>query len=154
MPQGFRTLILRNRSIDMLYWSRKRSSRRHSGEGRRTLRLSSIVGSAVLPYQWLFDLTGDTDIREYVELRRFESVSLHHVLQDTKISKCKWLEPEHADDKPKKHTNVTESLKRREIFEEFVFWYFNSFLLPLLSVGFLFSAAFGTESIVVSLHST
>ena len=87
-------------------------------------------------------------------MRRFESLSLHHVLQDIKISKCKWLEPEESpDDKSKQHTNVTESLKRREIFEEFVFWYFNSFLLPLLSVGFLFSVAFGTEGIVVSQRS-
>jgi len=58
-----------------------------------------------------------------------------------------------ANKKPKKkHTNVTDSLKRREIFEEFVFWYFNSFLLPLLSVGFLFSAASGTKGFVVSPH--
>lgn len=95
----------------------------------------------------------DTDIREYIELRRFESLSLHHVLQDIRISEFKWLEPERIDDKSKKHTNVTDSLKRREIFEEFVFWYFNSFLLPLLSVGPLFFVAFGTEVIVVSPHS-
>ena len=75
-------------------------------------------------------------------------MSLHHVLQDLKTSKCKWLGPECADDKPKKHTNVTDSLKRREIFEEFVFWYFNSFLLPLLSVGFSpFSATSDTKNI-------
>jgi len=64
------------------------------------------------------------------------------------------LEPERAGDKSKKHTNVTEYLKMREVFEEFVFWYFNSFLLPLLSVGFLFAAIFGTERIVVSPLST
>ena len=153
MVQGFRTLISHDRSIDMLYWSRKRSSRRHSGEGKRTSRLSSVVGNAVPCCQYLPDFTVDTDIREYIELRRFEFLSLHHVLQDIRISGCKWLEPEHIDDKPKKHTNVTDSLKRREIFEEFVFWYFNSFLLPLLSVGPLFSVAFGTEAIAVSLHS-
>jgi len=109
----------------------------------------------------------EIDIREFIELRRFETMSLHHVLQEIKISKCKWLEPvptddkheeqtnvARADEKPKKkHTNVTDSLKRREIFEELVFWYFNSFLLPLLSVGFLFSAAYGSKRIVVSPHS-
>ena len=153
MSRGFRTLIPRNRSIVMLYWSRKRSYRRRSGVGRRTLRLSSVVGGAVLPCKYYSDVIGDTDIREYIELRRFESLSLHHVLQDIRISECKWLELERADDKSKKHTNVTESLKRRQIFEEFVFWYFNSFLLPLLSVSFLFSITFCTEAIVVSPHS-
>lgn len=75
-------------------------------------------------------------------------MSLHHVLQDLKISKCKWLGPECTDDKPKKYTSVTDSLKRREIFEEFVFWYFNSFLLPLLSVGSsLLSTGSGTEDV-------
>lgn len=49
--------------------------------------------------------------------------------------------------------NVTDSLKRREIFEEFVFWYFNSFLLPLLSVSFFFTATSGTERLLVSPHS-
>jgi telomerase reverse transcriptase len=30
--------------------------------------------------------------------------------------------------------SVTDSLKRRELIEEFIFWYFDSFLLPLLRV--------------------
>ena len=86
-------------------------------------------------------------------------MSLHHVLQEIKVSKCNWLEPVPTNDKheeqtnvartddklKKKHTNVTDSLKRREIFEELAFWYFNSFLLPLLSVSFLFSTASGTK---------
>ena len=44
-------------------------------------------------------------------------------------------------------------LQRWEIFEEFVFQYFNSYRLPLLSVGPLFFVAFGAEAIVVSQHS-
>ena len=129
------------------------------------------MGPAVPGCERLSDLTGGTDIREFIQLRRFETVSLHHVLQDIKVSKCEWLEPACANDKSKKHvnaadkkhaivpdksqkhTNVTDSLKRREIFEEFVFWYFNSFLLPLLSVGFHFPVASGTKRIFVSPHS-
>jgi telomerase reverse transcriptase len=30
--------------------------------------------------------------------------------------------------------SVTDALKRRELLEEFLFWYFTSFLLPLLKV--------------------
>ena len=32
--------------------------------------------------------------------------------------------------------SVTDSLKRRELSEEFLFWYFDGFLIPLLKVGF------------------
>ena len=149
----FGVLTAHNRSTDMLCWSRKRLFRRPFGEGRKILRLSSVVGDVVLKYQYLPVLIGDTDIREFIELRRFETLSLHHVLQDIKISKCEWLKPACADSKSKEHTNVTDSLKRREIFEEFVFWYFNSFLLPLLSVGLLFPPASSTEKIVISPHS-
>jgi len=42
-----KVLIIHNRSIDTLYWSRKRSSQRRSGEGRRISRLSSVVRNAV-----------------------------------------------------------------------------------------------------------
>jgi hypothetical protein len=149
----FRTLTAYNRSIDTLYWSQKRSSPRRSGEARRTSRLSSVVGDVVLGCRWLSNLAWDADVREFIQLRRFENLSLHHVLQDIKVSKCEWLGPPRADGKSKKHINVTDSLKRREIFEEFVFWYFNSFLLPLLSVSFLSSPASGAKRTVVSLHS-
>ena len=117
------------------------------------MKLSNIVGNAVLSCRHLSDLIEGADVREFIELRRFETLSLHHVLQGIKISKCKWLGPPYTNDKSKERTNATDSLKRREIFEEFVFWYFSSFLLPLLSVGFLFSVASGTERIAVSPRS-
>jgi telomerase reverse transcriptase len=36
-----------------------------------------------------------------------------------------------------KHTRVpvTDALKRREMLEQFIFWYFDSFVLPLLKVS-------------------
>ena len=80
-------------------------------------------------------------------------VSLHHVLQDIKILKCEWLGPVRTEGKSKRRMNVTDFLKRREIFEDFVFWYFNSFLLPLLSVSSLFSTASTIDKVVTSLHS-
>jgi len=51
--ETFKVLIIHNRSIDMLYWSRKRSFQRHSGEGRRISRLSGVVRDAVLGCQHL-----------------------------------------------------------------------------------------------------
>ena len=122
--------------------------------GKENFEVIRRCGCITLGCQYLPYLIVDTDIREFIELRRYETVSLHHVLQDIKISKCKWLEPACADEKPKKHTNVTDSLKRREIFEEFVFWYFNSFLLPLLSVVFFSSLSLLILRIVVSPHFT
>ena len=44
----FSTLIVHERSFDMLYWSRKKLSLKCSGEGRRTSRLSNVVGGAAL----------------------------------------------------------------------------------------------------------
>ena len=111
------------------------------------------MGNAVLCCKNPSDFIWDTDIREFIELRRFETLSLHHVLQGIKISKCKWLELPRNDDKSKKYANATDSLKRREIFEEFVFWYFSSFLLPLLSVSFILSLAPATERVVASPRS-
>lgn len=111
------------------------------------------MGNAILNCKYLSDLIENIDIREFIELRRFETLSLHHVLQGIKISKCKWLGPACTNDNSKKHKNVNDSLKRLEIFEEFVFWYFSSFLLPLLSVGFLFFPTSDAKRIVVSLHS-
>lgn len=36
--------------------------------------------------------------------------------------------------KVQSRVSVTDALKRRELLEEFIFWYFDSFLIPLLKV--------------------
>ena len=36
--------------------------------------------------------------------------------------------------KAQSRVSVTDALKRRELLEEFIFWYFDTFLIPLLKV--------------------
>ena len=71
------------------------------------------------------------DVKQFVSCRRYETFSLHHLLQGFSTTACDWLGPSNH-----KATRVSESdmRKRRELLEEFVFWYFDGFLVPLLKV--------------------
>ena len=66
-----------------------------------------------------------------ISARRFETLTLHNVLQQLSTSECEWL---HASATFKQRPNVYEMRKRREILEEFVYWYFDSFIRSLLKV--------------------
>ena len=44
---------------------------------------------------------------------------------------CDWLAPDSAQPR----VALTDALKRRELLEDFLFWYFDSFLIPLLRVS-------------------
>lgn len=76
------------------------------------------------------------DIKDFICSRRYESLTLHGVLQGIKHSSMAWTE---APTKPSKmpQTTVSDTLKRRELMEEFMYWYFDSFLMPLLKVHYL-----------------
>lgn len=74
------------------------------------------------------------DVKEFIMARRFETVSLHHVLQGFTTTDCDWLIPRGAPGCYHGRVPVTDSLKRRELLEEFMFWYFDSFVIPLIKV--------------------
>lgn len=65
-------------------------------------------------------------------------MTLHHVLQQFSTSACDWLAPSTAGLLQQGRVSVSDSLKRRELLEDFLFWYFDSFVLPLLRVRFCF----------------
>jgi telomerase reverse transcriptase len=69
-----------------------------------------------------------------IAARRYETLTLHHVLQGFITSECDWLMPPGENAIKQRRVSVTDSLKRRELLEEFLFWYFDSFLFPLLRV--------------------
>jgi telomerase reverse transcriptase len=71
------------------------------------------------------------DVKAFISCRRYESLSLHHIIQGFATSECEWLMPRSKQTR----VPVTDSLKRRELLEEFVFWYFDSFVIPLLKVS-------------------
>lgn len=62
-------------------------------------------------------------------------MSLHDILQGFSTSECDWLLPP-GNPELQHRSNVAESLKRRQLIEDFIFWYFDSFLLPLLQTTF------------------
>ncbi|CAN9263504.1 unnamed protein product [Alternaria alternata] len=73
-------------------------------------------------------------VDQFIELRRFESVNLHQVTQNIQITKIAWLRPPgHNDDTKISNSDMS---KRTEMFLEFVYWLFDSFLIPLVRTNF------------------
>ena len=79
-------------------------------------------------------------IGEFVRARRFESLNLHQVLQGIRLTDVDWVLP---PGRAARHQRATaaESLKRRELYAEFIYWLFDSLVIPLLRTTF-----YATES--------
>lgn len=72
-------------------------------------------------------------LRHFIALRRFESMSLHEVLHGFKLQHVPWLQsPATAGQK----VCQAETKKRNELFAEFVYFVFDSLLIPLLRNNF------------------
>jgi telomerase reverse transcriptase len=53
-------------------------------------------------------------------------------MQGLSTMSCKWSASGNANNTTSPHIPVSDSLKRRELLEEFIVWYFGSFVAPLL----------------------
>ncbi|KAL9099832.1 MAG: hypothetical protein Q9163_004720 [Psora crenata] len=73
------------------------------------------------------------DIDRFVRLRRFESMSLHTVYQRLKLGYISWLTPPSTT---RKKTALSDMKKRQEIFLEFLYYVFDSLLIPLIRSNF------------------
>ncbi|KAI4202907.1 MAG: hypothetical protein LQ350_002278 [Teloschistes chrysophthalmus] len=73
-------------------------------------------------------------INQFIRLRRFESLTLHAVCQDLKISSMAWLAPLHL--REANHISSSDLGKRKEILHEFLYYLFDSFLIPLIRSNF------------------
>lgn len=82
------------------------------------------------------------DVRRLIQARRHESISLHDVLQGLRLKECnEWLQqPDRYSTKQNK--SVSDALKRQELLEQFVYWFFESFVLSLIKVSSLDYALF------------
>lgn len=69
-------------------------------------------------------------------MRRYEGFTLHTLLQGFQVSDCDWLLSANVVKATQHKAPPSESLKQLEVLQEFVYWYFDSFLIPLLKVGF------------------
>ncbi|EFX01630.1 telomerase reverse [Grosmannia clavigera kw1407] len=69
----------------------------------------------------------------FLRLRRFETLNLHDLMQGIKISDILWLAPPGLR---KGKISQTDVQKRRQIFAEFLYYLFDSFLIPLVRSNF------------------
>ncbi|KAJ5915547.1 hypothetical protein N7466_011480 [Penicillium verhagenii] len=78
-------------------------------------------------------------IDSFIKMRRFESPSLHEVCTGLKIANISWLASPKLH-KPQGGENTKMSLsdfqKRTEMFQEFIYYIFDSILLPLVRANF------------------
>ncbi|KAF5359331.1 hypothetical protein D9756_003256 [Leucocoprinus leucothites] len=75
-------------------------------------------------------------LKSFITGRRFETLSLHDVLQGFSTSDCDWLIPPGSGARQQHRVSVSDALKRRELLDEFLFWFFDSFVLPLIKTCF------------------
>lgn len=73
-------------------------------------------------------------IDRFIHIRRFESLTLHQVTQKLKIASVPWLKP--PSQTPESKMAKTDFVKRQEIFMEFIYYIFDSFLIPLIRSNF------------------
>ncbi|KAI9664915.1 MAG: hypothetical protein M1821_006363 [Bathelium mastoideum] len=73
-------------------------------------------------------------VDKFVRARKHETLTLHEVLEGLKIHDIKWLAP--ADISPRSKLSLTDFRKRKEIFMEFLYYVFDSFLIPLIRSNF------------------
>lgn len=75
-----------------------------------------------------------TDVAKVLRYRRFESVSLHALLQGFSVLDCAWLGPQSASAAAQR-TTPADMQKRHELLSEFMYWFFDSFILDLVKVS-------------------
>lgn len=66
-------------------------------------------------------------------------MSLHNIMQGLSTTACKWTA---SSDASSSRSPVSDSLKRRELLEEFIVWYFGSFVAPLLRASLYLPSQF------------
>ncbi|RYP70145.1 hypothetical protein DL771_005657 [Monosporascus sp. 5C6A] len=72
-------------------------------------------------------------VHQFILLRRFEGMSLHEVMQGVKIADIDWLAPPWL---MSNKTSQTDMQKRVELFYEFLYFIFDSLLIPLIRSNF------------------
>lgn len=103
-------------------------------------RYVALVTDAVIPKSFWGNCSNLDLVLQNVKLficsRRYETLTLHRILQGFSTSACDWLFPPGGGAQKQSRVSVSDALKRRELLEEFIFWYFDSFVLPLLKTTF------------------
>jgi telomerase reverse transcriptase len=72
-------------------------------------------------------------VKQFIHSRRLETLTLHGVLQGFRSSDCDWLLPS-KDTARNQRATASDSLKQRQLLEQFIYWYFDGFVIPLIRV--------------------
>ena len=70
------------------------------------------------------------NIDKFVRMRRYESLTLHDIMQRVKIHDIEWMSL--TDDDQISKRSASDSAKRKELMAELLYYVFDSFLLPLI----------------------
>ncbi|POS72887.1 telomerase reverse transcriptase [Diaporthe helianthi] len=73
------------------------------------------------------------NVDRFVKLRRFETMSLHEVMQGLKVTQIEWLEPPGPQNRK---CSLTDFRKRSEILYELIYYVFDSIIIPLVRGNF------------------
>lgn len=72
-------------------------------------------------------------VEHFVRRRKFESLTLHDILQNIKIAAIPWLRPPNVGERCLSKSDFD---KRKELLSEFIYWLFDSYLIPLIRSNF------------------
>ncbi|KAF5865472.1 hypothetical protein ETB97_003730 [Aspergillus alliaceus] len=77
-------------------------------------------------------------VDRFVRMRRFESLSVHEVCKGIKVTCIPWLEPPtvHIQNSCQNKISLSDLHKRTEILHEFIYYIFDSILIPLIRANF------------------
>lgn len=92
----------------------------------------------VIPHEFLGNIKNrkamDVVIDRFISMQRYETMTLHDVLQGISTEACEWLVPPGM--KMAQRTPRGEQDTRKSLLGEFIYWLIDSYVIPLLQVNF------------------
>lgn len=71
-------------------------------------------------------------MRHFIEMKQYEAIDLHSLLQGIKIDDISWLQLGNFGDQ---RSNPNENRRKRGLVEDLIYWIFTDWLIPLLRVS-------------------
>ncbi|KPI45901.1 Telomerase reverse transcriptase [Cyphellophora attinorum] len=81
-------------------------------------------------------------VETFVQMRRFETTTLHHLCQGLRLNSLTWLVPPGMPQNQR--ISVQERIKRLQLLWEFMYYLYDSILIPLIQANFYVTEA-GTQ---------
>ena len=91
----------------------------------------AFLGGGAIGNRNKSNLSNAVDV--FVRLRRYESMSLHDILQGIRLDSVSWVAPPKCGASKLSNTDFE---KRKELMAELLYWLFDSYLVPLLRSHF------------------